>query len=170
MGMQEWATFLGLIGLVIGGLTKVRVWLFKCLKKIDLGTKEKNSNLRTVVGVFFFSSLGIISLILSMSLMTGVGYSAIQNYLVTEQSLQKIEIKSATNLVKNVPYLGSIRQEPSEGNTDIFLLVNFQNEIVGPLQKAMLLTVSFVGMVTLLLFGILGVIAFILTSTDSEQD
>ena len=116
MGMNDWATLLGLIGLIFGGLTKMRTWLFEWLGRIDLGNKKRNTRLRLVVGALFFSSLGLTGLSFAVFLMIGVSFSAIQEYLNTEQSLEKVQVTSATDLESKAPYLGVLLHE-SEPDT-----------------------------------------------------
>lgn len=169
MGMSDWATLLGLIGLIIGGLTKMRTWLFVWLDRIDLGTKKRNTRLRLVVGALFFSSLGLTGLFFAIFLMIGISFSAIQQYLNTDQSLEKIQVTSATNLESEAPYLGVILQESEPDTSRQFSVVHFQKEIVQPLRTGIITVGVVVGFVLVMLIGLLGIIGFILGSKDARR-
>jgi hypothetical protein len=169
MGMNDWATLLGLIGLIFGGLTKMRTWLFEWLGRIDLGNKKRNTRLRLVVGALFFSSLGLTGLSFAVFLMIGVSFSAIQEYLNTEQSLEKVQVTSATDLESKAPYLGVLLHESEPDTSRQFSVVHFQKEIIRPLRKGIVTVGVIVGFVLVMLIGLLGIIGFILGSKDARR-
>jgi hypothetical protein len=170
LGIEEWGPILGLLALLFGGLTKVRSWLFGWLGQIELGTQQRNSRLRLVVSVLFFGCISVLGLFLSIFLLVGVTFNEMQNYLITELNLEKIEITDVSKLKKAGPYLGTVLPSTGTGRAAEFSVVHFQDRVIDPLKSGIMSFVALISFVLLLLIGLLGLIAYILNTSVSPQE
>ncbi|WP_282608709.1 hypothetical protein [Pelagibius sp. Alg239-R121] len=167
MGIQEYVALATLIALLFGGLTKIRVTLFRWLNKIDIGSPEKNTRLRLVVGSLFFGNLGLTALILFVFLVIGFGFDRIQDELFSDDRSQKIEIVDASSLKIKTPYLGVVIEKSSNQDPSTFPVLNLNQDIVDPVKKALIAIFAFFTVASFLLFVIVGLIKYILNPSPA---